>query len=76
MDQPATNTTTIETGYLVRLNPQPALEPFLKRREVAQLLGCSEATVSLYISSGRLKAFQLGRQWLVPPAAIRELQTA
>ncbi len=45
-------------------------------REAAQSVGLSERKVWQLIHDGQLRASRVGRNWLVEPAAIRELLAA
>ena len=54
--------------------------PFLKTREVAELVGVSQKHVLRCINTGKLSAVQCGRQWRVRPASVtkwrNEIQNA
>lgn len=48
-------------------------EERLSLREAADALGISEVTARRWVKSGKLKAFQPGRKYLIPARAVEEL---
>jgi excisionase family DNA binding protein len=48
-------------------------EERLSLRDAADALGISEVTARRWIKSGKLKAYQPGRKYLIPESAIEEL---
>jgi excisionase family DNA binding protein len=51
-------------------------EARLSLREAADALGISEVSARRWVKSGKLKAYQPGRKYLIPRAAVEELLTA
>jgi excisionase family DNA binding protein len=41
-------------------------KPPYKVDEAAEQLGCTEQTVRIAVREGRLPAFRVGKQWLIP----------
>lgn len=48
----------------------------LSLREAADALGISEVTARRWVKSGKLKAYQPGRKYLIPASAVEELLKA
>jgi excisionase family DNA binding protein len=53
-----------------------AAEERLSLRDAADALGISEVTARRWVKSGKLKAYQPGRKYLIPASAIEELLEA
>lgn len=51
-------------------------EERLSLRDAADALGISEVTARRWIKSGKLKAYQPGRKYLIPASAVEELLAA
>ena len=45
--------------------------PLIGTAEAARRLRCSADVVRLYCRQGRIKAVNIGRQWLIAPAEVR-----